>query len=280
MLFIRFVSFSYAMLIDAHTHLNLEDLFIDRKTHLTNFQNAGGKILVNAGAHSDYNQKGILIAQEAKYLFPELIVKTTVGFHPEDARDIAASDFSALMDELKQQYLDNKEEVIAIGECGIDLHTETTNLVHQQELFKLHAELARDLQLPLVIHSRDAFEETLEVLKDFRDLKVYFHCRGYGAAEVHIVEELFPNVWLGFTNILTYPNAHSTRASFLAVTTAKRLMETDAPFLPPQDFRGKMNYPAYVKYGYACGAQLLEVTEEALEKQVEENFFALFPTIS
>jgi Tat protein secretion system quality control protein TatD with DNase activity len=81
------------MLIDAHTHLNLEDLFIDWKTHLTDFQTAGGKILVNAGAHTDYNQNGIRIAQEAKKLFPKLTVKATVGFHPEDARNIATSDF-------------------------------------------------------------------------------------------------------------------------------------------------------------------------------------------
>jgi TatD DNase family protein len=269
------------MLIDAHTHLNLEDLFLDRKTHLSNFQRFGGEFLVNAGAHSDYNQKGILIAQEAKVLFPELIVKATVGFHPEDARAIARSDFSALMNELDQQYLDHKEEVIAIGECGIDLHTtKVGTLAHQQELFRLHAELARKLQLPLVIHSRDGFEETLEVLQAFKDLKIYFHCRGYGEEEVRRVEELFPNVWLGFTNILTYPNAHATRASFLAVKTAKRLMETDAPFLPPQDFRGKMNYPEYVKYGYVRGAQLLEVEEEVLERDVEENFLALFPEIS
>jgi TatD DNase family protein len=177
---------------------------------------------------------------------------------------------------LEQQYLQNPDEVIAIGECGIDLHrTDNANLAHQQELFRLHAELARKLQLPLVIHSRDAFEETLEILKAFPDLKLYFHCRGYGAEEVQIVEELFPKVRLGFTNILTYPNAHSTRAAFLAVKKAKRLMETDAPFLPPQAFRGKRNYPAYVKYAYASGAELLGIAEEALEQQIEENFSAL-----
>ncbi|MDR2415733.1 MAG: TatD family hydrolase [Candidatus Peribacteria bacterium] len=269
------------MLIDAHTHLNLEDLFVDRKTHLSNFQAVGGKILVNAGAHSDYNQKGILIAQEAKHLFPELIVKATVGFHPEDTplQKEGEKGVHELLDELEQQYLNHKEEVIAIGECGIDLHTKTANLVHQQELFRLHAELAHKFQLPLVVHSRDAFKETLEILKDFRDLKIYFHCRGYGAKEVHIIEKLFPEVWLGFTNILTYPNAHLTTSSFLAIKKAKRLLETDAPFLPPQAFRGKMNFPEYITYGYTRGAQLLGMAEETLEKQVAENFFMLFPAI-
>lgn len=134
------------MLIDAHTHLNLEGLFVDWEQHLTHFQTVGGKILINAGAHTDYNSNGILIAKEAKQRFPELIVKATVGFHPEDAKDIQKSDFSLLIEELEQQYLHNTAEVIAIGECGIDLHTtEVGNLAHQQELFHLQATLARKL---------------------------------------------------------------------------------------------------------------------------------------
>jgi TatD DNase family protein len=265
------------MLIDAHTHLNLEDLFIDRKTHLTNFQNAGGKILVNAGAHSDYNQKGMLIAQEAKTLFPELIVKATVGFHPEDARDIAKSDFPALINELEQQYLTHPDEIIAIGECGIDLHTtQEANLLHQQELFKLHAELARKLQLPLVIHSRDGFEETLEVLQSFTDLPIYFHCRGYGAAEIHTIEKLFPHVRFGFTNVLSYPSAQKTRESLLAAHQQHILLETDAPFLPPQTFRGQKNVPAYVEYVYQKASELLAISSSDLENLIEKNYATIF----
>jgi TatD DNase family protein len=236
--------------------------------------------LVNAGAYTNYNQNGIHIAQQAKKLFPELTVKATVGFHPIDADALAKSDFSALMKALEQQYLTHTAEVIAIGECGIDLHRKEKNLDHQQTLFKLHAELARKWKLPLIIHSRDAFEETLEVLEEFTELKLYFHCRGYGAAEVKRVEKLFPQVWLGFTNILSYPSAITTRESLLAVESARILMETDAPFLPPQAFRGKMNYPAYVKNVYTKSAEILGMQEEVLETLVEEHFFALFPTIS
>jgi TatD DNase family protein len=204
-------------------------------------------------------------------------VKATIGFHPEDAKDIPQSDFSALMEQLEQQYLNNKEEIIAIGECGIDLYrVENPNIEHQQELFKLQAQLARKLNLPLVIHSRDAFEETLEILKEFTDLKIYFHCRGYGPEEVSIVENLFPQLRLGFTNIITYPSAQKTRDALLAIKKAKMLMETDAPFLPPQTFRGKMNYPEYVNYAYEKCAELLGMGNREFEKLIEENFTTIF----
>jgi Tat protein secretion system quality control protein TatD with DNase activity len=81
------------MLIDAHTHLNGELLFADWQTHMHHFQQTGGKILINAGAQPVYNTNGILIATQAKTLFPELTVKATIGFHPEDATNIAESDF-------------------------------------------------------------------------------------------------------------------------------------------------------------------------------------------
>jgi TatD DNase family protein len=127
-----------------------------------------------------------------------------------------------------------------------------------------------------VIHSREGFEETLEVLRDFTDIKIYFHCRGYGAEEVRRVEAMFPQVWFGFTNVISYPSARKTRESLLAVQRAKILLETDAPFLPPQVFRGQTNVPKYVAYVYEKCAELFGMEKQELERQIEENFCALF----
>ena len=168
------------MLIDAHAHLNLEQLFINWKEYLQAFQDVGGKILINAGAHEDYNRNGIFIAQEAKKLFPDLVVKATIGYHPRDAKDIPRENYHKIIAELEQQYLQHSEDIVAIGEGGIDLYgSDNPPLADQQELFREQLVLARKLQLPIVIHSRDAFDETVEVLKEFSDLKMYFHCRGY-----------------------------------------------------------------------------------------------------
>lgn len=265
------------MLIDAHSHLNLEHLFQDWKIHLQHFQQIGGKILVNSGAHIDYNTNGILIAKEAKSLFPELTVKATIGFHPRDSKEFVPEDYPRLITQLEQQYFENQDNIIAIGECGIDLYgSDNPPLEHQQTLFKLQANLAKKLNLPLVIHSRDGFEATMEVLKDFTDLKIYFHCRGYGPDEVRIVEELLPQVRFGFTNILSYPSAKKTRESLLTVKRSHILLETDAPFLPPQTLRGQTNYPEHVKYVYEKCAEVLELEKEEVEKMIEENFHTIF----
>ena len=169
-------------------------------------------------------------------------------------------DYPRLIEGLEQQYLDHPEEIIAIGECGIDLYgNDNPPLAHQQTLFRLQAELAKKLNLPLIIHSRDGFEETLEVLEEFSDLKIYFHCRGYGPEEIKKAEGLFPQVWFGFTNAIAYPSAKKTRECLLAAKKEHILLETDAPFLPPQEFRGQTNYPEYISYVYEKCAEILNL---------------------
>lgn len=264
------------MLIDTHTHINFSPLLQDWENHLQSFQNAGGKILINAGAHQSYNENGIHIAQKAKTLFPDLIVKATIGIHPDDGKEIKKADFPSLSSLLETQYLENQEVVCAIGECGIDLHSaEATPLEHQYALLQLHCELARKLKLPIVIHSRDAFNETLKVLQNFRDLNIYFHCRGYGPSEIQEIEKLLPNLRIGFTNIITYKNAPATRDSLLAIKKAKILTETDAPRLPPQPFRGQTCYPHYVSYVTEKIAELLEKPQSEIEKIVRDNACSL-----
>ncbi|GHW02756.1 hydrolase TatD [candidate division SR1 bacterium] len=275
------------MLVDAHTHINFSPLFEDWRLHLQAFQDAGGKILINAGAHQAYNENGVQIAKEAKTFFPDLIVKATVGIHPDDIDIFLPGQmespeggrglFLATIQQLRTLAISNPNEVVAIGECGIDLHGDDAKpLKDQQEMFRLHCELARELGLPIVIHSRSAFSETLEILKDFTDLKIYFHCFGYGPEEIAILEERFPELRIGFTNIITYKNAQSSRDALLSLKKAKILTETDAPWLPPQAFRGQMNYPHYVSYVVEKIAELLEVSTGEVKDLVEQNVRDLF----
>ena len=278
------------MLIDAHTHLNGEILFDQREYHLKNFEKIWGKILINSGANTFYNQNAISIAKKAKTLFPNLTTKATIGFSPHDIEDLNRDDFTKLISDLEQQYLHNQDEIIAIGECGIDLHWTPwqggspdgcrggglSERGSQQTLFKLQAELAKKLNLPLVVHSRDAFEETIEVLKNFTDLKIYFHCRGYWPKEIQKTEKLLPQVRFGFTNIISYPNAKQTRESLLTAKKTNLLLETDAPFLPPQTLRWKINYPEYITHVYEQCAEILEIEQKELKKLIETNFRRLF----
>lgn len=261
------------MLIDTHTHLNEDRLFENRKTHIETFQNTGGKILINAGANPFYNQRGIQISQEAKQFFPQLIIKTTVGIHPCDI----TKEFKSQIEDIEKLYLQNPEEIVAIGECGVDLHFPESEAVEiQQEGFKLQAELARKHHLPLVIHSRDAFEETFEVLKDFSDLKIYIHSRAYDENALKKCEETFPHLRIGINNIFTYPSAKESRNAVLKKTSAKILTETDAPYLPPQSKRGEINYPHYVQYVYDAYTTQTEKQSDEIEREIEKNVKALF----
>ena len=264
------------MIIDAHTHLNTNHLFWDYKKYLENFEKIWWKIVVNAWANNEYNQKWIQISQESIIIFPNLTVKTAIWWHPCDIPQ-NKPDFLPLLDELESLYEEDQEHIVAIGECGIDLHfPENPTVEVQQNALKLQAELARKLDLPLMIHSRDGFHETMEVLKDFSDLKIYFHARGYWKDELEECEKTFPNLRIGCTNVIEYPSAEKIRESIKNIKTAKILTETDAPFLPPQTMRGQQNEPAYATYVYEKLCEILNIQQNELEKIVEENTKSLY----
>ena len=264
------------MIVDAHTHLNTDIIFSDYKKYLENFEKIWWKILVNAWANNQYNQKWIQIAKESISDFPWLTVKTAIWRHPCDIPH-NESDFLPLLSQLEKLYEENSDYIVAIWECGIDLHFPENPIVEvQQNALKLQAELARKLDLPLMIHSRDGFRETMEVLKDFSDLKIYFHAWWYWPDEIEECEKTFPNLRIGCTNVIEYPSAGKIREAIRSIKTAKILTETDAPFLPPQCFRWKQNEPAYVTYVYEKLCEILRIEEWELEKIIEQNTGLLY----
>ena len=264
------------MIIDAHTHLNTNQLFWDYKKYLENFEKIWWKIVVNAWANNEYNEKWIQIAKESVKDFSNLIVKTAIWRHPCDIPQNDA-DFLPLLEKLEELYEENKDHIIAIWECGIDLHFSENPIVEvQQNALKLQAELAKKLNLPLMIHSRDGFNETIEILKDFSDLKIYFHARWYWKSELEECEKTFKNLRIGCTNVIEYPSAEIIRESIRNIKTAKILTETDAPFLPPQTMRGQQNEPAYVTYVYEKLCNILEVDENKLKIIIEKNTRELY----
>jgi TatD DNase family protein len=179
---------------------------------------------------------------------------------------------------LKDLCLANPHYVVAVGETGIDVHYPNglETLETQKELFVQHCKLARELKLPLVVHSRDAFLETFEILKNYTDLTVYFHCRGYGPEEYKQLNELIPHLFVGFCGNVTYKNAQALRDTLAVVSLKQLLLETDAPYLTPQIVRGQDNHPANVKYIYDFVAEFLKIAPDALSEQVETNFCSVY----
>lgn len=266
---------------DAHTHLNSEPLLVDWKSYLQKFIDAGGAGLINSWASESYNIQGIEIAKIAERDFKNCIVKTTLGWHPLECVDgtIVAHDISAKMQRLKDLYSTNKKYVVAIGETGIDVHYPNglETLETQKKLFVQHCDLAREFDLPLVVHSRDAFDQTLDVLEKYQDLVVYFHCRGYGPEELKKLQEAgFKKLYIGFCGNVTYKKTDALRESLKLVPLDSLLLETDAPYLTPQIVRWETNHPANVQYIYEFVAEALHIAPEALSKQLEANFHSVY----
>lgn len=264
------------MYIDSHTHLNDDKLFKNWQLHIKDFEDTWWWILINSGADDKYNKRWIDIAKT--YNWP-CLVKTTIWFHPYEVvcGNITEDNLAEKIKDLKNMYENNKDYVVAIWECGIDVHYKwELNISLQKQLFIAQLELAKTLNLPVVIHSRDNFDTTVEVLKDFLDMKIYFHCRWYWPDEIKIAQNMFKNLWIWFDWNISYPNAQNIRNSLDILSLDKILLETDAPYLSPQTVRGKTNYPVNIRYIYDFVAKQLWLKNNDLENILEENCKRLY----
>lgn len=267
-------------LIDAHTHLNTTPLVNDRTWYLQKFIDAGGVGLVNFWASESYNIQWIDIAKVAQKEFPSCIVKMALWWHPLECveRIITVQNIFEKMQQLRTLYVDNKEYIVAIGETWIDLHYPNgiETLEVQKNLFVQHCNLAREIWLPLVVHSRDAFNETLEVLRNYKDLTIYFHCWGYWPQEFEMLHSIFEKLFIGFCGNVTYKKAYNLRETLQIVPLTQLLLETDAPYLAPQVVRWETNHPAYIKYLYEYVAEFLGIEKNILSQHIEYNFKCLY----
>lgn len=265
---------------DSHTHLNDDKLYSDRQWYLQSFINAGGKGLVNVGVDVQRSQKAIDIAVQAKQLFPDTFVKATIGFHPSEVcfgKIKNTQDIATAIQLLKKLYQQNKEHIVAIGECGIDTHYDGDPYIDlQKELFAQQCDLAQELQLPIVIHSRDDFSSTWDIIKNYKNQKIYFHCRGYGPDEVKMLQDYFPQLWIGFCGNISYPKAQVLRDSLYVTRPESIVLETDAPYLAPQARRWQTNEPAYVKDIYDYVASILSLDLPQLQSRLADNFHKLY----
>ena len=267
------------MYYDTHTHLNEEELYKDRRKYLDNFISVGWKGLINIWVDEEWNKRAIEIARAVKDEEIECVVKATIGYHPSEAcfEKITKENLDEKILALRKLYENNKEHIVAIGECGIDTHYEWEKHIElQQELFRRQCELAKEFRLPIVIHSRNDFDSTFEVIQEFKDEKIYFHCFGYCVDEVKKLQECFPKIWFGFCGNVTYPKAQPLRDALLACDMQNVVFETDAPWLSPQKVRWEKNEPANVKYIYEHCAELLGKSIEEFSENVRENVRSLY----
>lgn len=265
---------------DAHTHLNSEAMYPERQRYMDLFLQAWGKWLVNSGASDFYNEKGIEISKESLQKYPSLWIKSSIGQHPLECVEnvITKENIKTHMQTMVDQYKNNKEHIVAIWETGIDVHfpngRETLDL--QKEVFALQADFAQEIKLPLIVHSRDTFDHTLDILQNYKNLTIHFHCWTYGPEEYYKLKDIFPNIFIGFCGNLTYKNAQNLRDTIAVMDKNQIVFETDAPYLAPQIVRWQTNHPAFVEYIYQFAAEQLQISRNMLDTQVEKNIAALY----
>jgi TatD DNase family protein len=233
--------------VDSHCHLQMVSGDVDAV--LGRARDAGVDWLVCVGTDFESSRRAVELARA----HPQT-VRATVGLHPHDAVRLAA-EWDALVE------LTREPEVVAVGECGFDLYYEHSPRSEQEAAFQAQIRLAHESDLTLVIHSRDAWDDTFRVLADEGvPARTVFHCFTGGEREAHTALGLGAN--LSFSGIVSFRNADPVRSAAAAAPGDRFLVETDAPYLAPAPHRGRENEPAFVT---AVGEAVATARGETLE---------------
>ena len=246
------------MLFDTHAHMDDASFSEDRHALLAALPEQGISLLMNPGCSYESSRNAIALAEQYEYIY------AAVGSHP-DVADEVDDGLIAKYRELCKQH----PKVKAIGEIGLDYHYEDIPRTIQKRAFRLQMELARDLDLPVIVHEREAHEDGLKIVDEFPAVKGVFHCYS-GSAEM--AKELIKRGWyIGFTGVLTFKNARKAIEVASAIPLERIVIETDCPYMAPVPFRGKRNDPGKVLYMARKLGELRGITTEEAARITLEN---------
>ncbi len=257
-----------AGLIDTHCHLDFPEFDKDRSSVIARAKNKGIDYIINIGSSLKGSKSSIELAKEYDFIY------ATVGIHPHEADKFSPETQSTLKE------LARDDKVVAIGEIGLDYYKNyskadgSTPLTigpewnrrteNQRRMFKSLVKLAKELTLPLVIHNREAQGDTLAILKEAMPLAAVVHC--FSGDEDFLKACLDLGFFISFTCNITYKKADNLRSLVKTCPLERIFLETDAPFLPPEELRGKRNEPIYVKSLAQEIAGIKETTTEEVAR--------------
>lgn len=251
-------------LVDSHAHLDFEDFDEDRDDVLERAQDAGVKLILNVGFDLDSSQKAIELAEKYSLIF------AAVGIHPHEAGKVPKGYIQKL------EEMAGHPKVVAIGEIGLDFFRDRSPRPVQREVFKEQLQLARKVNLPVIIHDREAHDEITGILESegLPEAAGVVHCFSGDTFLAKKVLDL--GLYISIAGPVTYKKNIVLGQVASMVPPGRLLIETDAPFLPPHHLRGKRNEPAYVKYTAEKVAALRGKTPGYLGQLCLENTRNLF----
>ncbi len=245
------------MLFDTHAHMNDPAFDIDRNALLEGLPGQGVGLLMNPGCNLQDSRQAIALAEAYDFVY------AAVGTHPDTADEVN----ELVLDEYRR--LCRHEKVKAIGEIGLDYYYESIPRETQCRAFRLQMELARETGLPVIVHERDAHEDGIQIVQEFPDVTGVFHCYS-GSAEM--AQQLVRLGWyIGFTGVLTFKNARKAVETAQSIPLDRIVLETDCPYMAPEPFRGRRNFPGYLYRMAERLAELRQLPVEEIQRITAEN---------
>ena len=246
------------MLFDTHAHMDDRAFDQDRDTLLSELPQKGIGLLMNPGCSLASSRQACALAERYDYIY------AAVGSHPDAADEVNADVLEAYRVLCKQN-----PKVKAIGEIGLDYHYEDIPRQRQLEAFRDQMALARELDLPVIVHEREAHQDGMAVVEEFPQVTGVFHCYS-GSAEM--AKELIKWGWyIGFTGVLTFKNARKAVEVAREIPLERIVLETDCPYMSPEPFRGRRNDPGKLYRMAQALAQIRDLPAEQVEAITFEN---------
>lgn len=237
-------------IVDTHCHIDDRQFDEDRDDVLKDIAESMD-FIVNIGCDLESSEKSVNYARNKKFMY------AVVGIHPNEIENYNEETEKRIEELLKEN------KVVAVGEIGLDYHWMVTDKEHQKEIFIRQMELAKRYKKPVVIHSRDAMEDTLNILEKYPDVKGIFHCF---PGSIESASKISDRYYFGIGGVLTFKNSKKTVEFLKKVDINRIVLETDSPYLSPVPVRGKRNTPLNVKY---VAEKIAEIKGISFEEVIE-----------
>ncbi|MGA1047293.1 MAG: TatD family hydrolase [Minisyncoccia bacterium] len=253
-------------MIDTHCHLHSQEFDSIRDNLLLQIQNSNIKAIL-VGTSIEDSITAINLANDYNFLYASL------GVHPHEYETI---DLDLVYQDM--DHILSHKYIVAIGECGLDFYYHKASEVKakQEKLFRLHLDLALKYNKPVIIHTRDSFEDTYRILSEYKDLIIILHCFTGDPYWVNQFYNLQHIVYFSFSGIITFKNTVSIQESVKVVPISRLLVETDSPYLAPVPHRGAQNTPLFLKYNIDQISILRSIESQELTQILDTNAIQAF----
>lgn len=250
------------MIVNVHCHINSSEYDQKEKEHIISICKDKDIACLVTGTNLNDSKEAVAMSEKHNNIF------AVVGIYPGEIKAVTETTYSEL------EALLRAKKVVAIGEIGLDYHYSKADSKEQKEVFIRQLELARKHKLPVVIHCRDAFLDTYNIVKDYKDVSKIFHC--YSGSLEMAKRFIDVNSYLSFGGVITFKNAKTAKQVVKNIDIDHLLVETDCPYLTPEPFRGKQNKAYYVTYVVDKMAELKGKSKDFIEARTTINAKKVF----